>query len=401
MVSKIKKQSATADKPVKVKKAEKKVKKVEKVESKNLSAMDKLMSKSKTEVRSFIRGEEIDGVVTYLSRSLVLLDVGAKSDGIVTDKELKGATELISALKEGDKIKAYVKYPENDQGNVVLSLQKALEDSRWSSFEKWMDEDREIDVRGLEVNKGGMIVSLDGDVRGFVPTSQFGEKYLGKMSVLLNKSFKVKVIEVDREQNRLIFSEKLVSDAMGMAKKGAALDKINVDEKFDGVVSGIMPFGVFVTVTVPVRDEAGKDTEEKAKVEGLVHISEISWEKVSDPNIMFKVGDELEVQVIGVDLKAGKLNLSIKRLANDPWKEVEKKYAVGTKHKGEVIRVVPYGVLVNFDKGIDGLIHVSKQPNDREFKVGEKVDTYVEMLDAKHRRMSLGVVLTEVPVGYR
>jgi len=394
MVSKVKnKVSAAKKKP--------EVKRDNKVKVVNLSAMDKLMSKSRTEVRSFVRGEEVEGVITYLSRSLVLLDVGAKSDGIVTDKELKGTTDLISSLKEVEKIRVYVKCPENDQGNVVLSLQKALEDNRWTAFEKWMDEDVEVEVRGLEVNKGGMIVGLDGNVRGFVPTSQFGEKYLGKMSVLLNRGFKVKVIEVDREQNRLIFSEKLISDALGLAKKGAALDKIEVDEKFDGVVSGIMPFGVFVTVTVPVRNEAGKDTKEKAKVEGLVHISEISWEKVSDPNVMFKVGDDLHVQVIGVDLKASKLNLSIKRLANDPWKDVEKKYTVGTKHKGEVIRIAPYGVLVNFEKGIDGLVHVSKQPSDKEFEVGEEIDVYVEMLDVKHRRMSLGVVLTEVPVAYR
>lgn len=398
MATKVKVKSEISD----IKKSKVKKERIEnKIEVKNLSAMDKLMSSSKNEIRSFKRGEQIEGVITYLSRSLILLDIGSKSDGVVTDKELKGSSDLISTFKEGEKIKAFVKYPENDMGNAVLSLQGALEDSRWSTFEKWMDQDVEVDVVGLEVNKGGMIVSLDGDVRGFVPTSQFGEKYLGKMIVLLNKSFKVKVIEVDREQNRLIFSEKLISDAMGLAKKGVALDRIKEGEEFDGVVSGIMPFGVFVTVTVPVRDETGKDTTEKAKVEGLVHISEISWEKVTDPNTMFKVGDELHVQVIGVDLKSSKLNLSIKRLDNDPWKNIDREYAVGTKHEGEVVRVAPYGVLVNFNRGIDGLIHVSKQPADREFKVGDKVSVYVEMLDTKNRRMSLGVVLTEVPVAYR
>jgi len=176
--------------------------------------------------------------------------------------------------------------------------------------------------------------------------------------------------------------------------------------KLVGTVSGIMPFGVFVTVNVPVKAkpfDSAQDLRagEVAKVEGLVHISEISWEKVDDPNTMFAVGQEVSVMVIGIEKEAGKLNLSIKQLSGDPWSDIETKYAVGTKHQGKVFRIAAYGVFVNFERGIDGLIHVSKQPQGKEFAVGETVDVYVEMLDAKSRRMSLGVVLTEVPVEYR
>lgn len=358
-------------------------------------AMEELLAKTGQVIKVFKKGDEVSGVITALSGRLVLVDIGAKTEGVVTDQELKSAGDVLSQFKVGDKIKAFVKYPENDQGQVVLSLKKALEDSRWVMFEEWMNEEKEIEVTGLEVNKGGMIVKVGND-HGFVPTSQFGEQYLGKMNQLLSKSFKVKVIEVDKEQNRLIFSEKLVSEASGLAKKDEALVHVNVDDNLVGTVSGIMPFGVFVTVSVPIDDK-----EDVAKVEGLVHISEISWEKVSDPNVIFKVGQEVNVQVIGVDKEVGKLNLSIKRMSDDPWKEIEKKFAVGTQHKGKVVRVAPYGTLVNFDKGIDGLIHVSKQPQGKEFSVGDEVDVYVEMLDVKTRRMSLGVVLTEVPVGYR
>lgn len=243
-----------------------------------------------------------------------------------------------------------------------------------------------------------MVVKV-GEIRGFVPASQFGEKYLGNMELLVGKNFKAKVIEVDRAQNRLIFSEKLISDAEGLAIKGEALEDVEVGSSLRGIVSGIMPFGVFVTVNVPVKDKT--KAKENAKVEGLVHISEISWEKVEDPNVIFKVGQEVDVRVIGIDKEVGKLNLSIKQLSGDPWKDIETKFAVGTKHKGKIVRMAPYGIFVNFDKGIDGLIHVSKQPQGKEFKVGEEVDVYVEMLDAKTRRMSLGVVLTEVPVEYR
>jgi small subunit ribosomal protein S1 len=390
-----------AEKKVEVVK-EPKVDKVDKVVEVKAggSLMDQLMAKAT--IVSPKKGQQLEGVVTFVSKKLVLVDIGAKTEGMVTDDELKEAADLIEDIKVGDKISVFVKYPENDQGQVLLSLRKAIEEGRWAVFKKWMDEDKEVEVTGLEVNKGGMVVKV-GDVRGFVPASQFGEKYLGNMELLLNKNFKAKVIEVDRAQNRLILSEKLISDAEGLAKKDEALTDVVVGAKLSGTVSGIMPFGVFVTVNVPIKakKETGKLADSIAKVEGLVHISEISWEKVDDPNIVFKVGQEVDVMVIGIDKEMGKLNLSIKQLFGDPWKEIEVKYAVGTKHIGKVVRMAPYGVFVNFDKGIDGLIHVSKQPQGKEFRVGEEVHIYVEMLDVKARRMSLGVVLTEVPVEYR
>lgn len=369
------------------------------------SLMDKLMAKAENFPGALKRGQKVEGVITSLGKKMVLIDIGAKTEGMVSGEDLAVSEDLLEGMKIGDKIDAYVKYPENDQGQIILSLKQAAEENRWSRFKKLMDEEKEVEVVGLEVNKGGMVVKA-GDIRGFVPTSQFGEKYLGNMEELLNKPFKVRVIEVDREQNRLIFSEKLVSDSEALAKKGEALETVNVGDKFEGTVSGIMPFGVFVTVNVPMKDKGKgkgktKAIESEAKVEGLIHISEISWEKVEDPNELFKVGQEVKVQVIGIDKANGKLNLSIKQMTPDPWKDIEKKYAVGTKHTGKVVRIVPYGVFVNFEKGIDGLIHISKKPAEKEFNVGDEVEVFVEMLDVKNRRMSLGVVLTEVPVAYK
>jgi small subunit ribosomal protein S1 len=360
-----------------------------------VSVMDKLMEGGAGFPGALKRGQKVEGMVTAMGKKMVLIDIGAKTEGVVSGEDLVEAYDVLKELKVGDKVSAYVKFPENDQGQIILSLKQAADENRWSKFKKMMDEEKEAEVVGLEVNKGGMVVKI-GDVRGFVPTSQFGEKFLGNMDELLNKSFKVRVIEVDKDQNRLIFSEKLVSDFEALAKKGEALEMVDVGDKFDGTVSGIMPFGVFVTVNVPMK---GK--EEHAKVEGLIHISEISWEKVEDPNVMFKVGQDVKVQVIGIDKGAGKLNLSIKQMSGDPWAEIEKNYAIGTKHTGKVVRIAPYGIFVNFEKGVDGLIHISKKPADKEFKVGDKVEVFVEMIDVKTRRMSLGVVLTEVPVAYK
>lgn len=359
------------------------------------SLMDMLMAGSAGFPGALKKGQKVDGKVISISKKMVLIDIGAKTEGVVSGEDLTEAYDVLKELKVGDMVSAYVKFPENDQGQIILSLKQAADENRWSKFKKLLDEEKEVEVTGLEVNKGGMVVKV-GDIRGFVPTSQFGEKFLGNMDDLLNKTFKVRVIEVDKDQNRLIFSEKLVSDFEALAKKGEALEMVNVGDKFDGTVSGIMPFGVFVTVNVPMK---GK--EETAKVEGLIHISEISWEKVEDPNVIFKVGQEVTVQVIGIDKAVGKLNLSIKQMSGDPWSEIEKNYAVGTKHNGKVVRIAPYGIFVNFDKGVDGLIHVSKKPADKEFKVGDSLEVFVEMIDVKNRRMSLGVVLTEVPVAYK
>lgn len=376
---------------IKMSKAQEKV-----IINKAMSVMDKLMEGSAAFPGALKKGQKVEGVVSAIAKKMILIDIGAKTEGVVTGEELVEAYDVLADLKVGDRTEAYVKFPENDQGQIILSLKQAADENRWSRFKKLMDEEKEVEVSGVEVNKGGMVVKV-GDIRGFVPTSQFGEKFLGNMEELLNKNFKVRVIEVDKDQNRLIFSEKMVSDSESLAKKGEALELVAVGDKLEGTVSGIMPFGVFVTVNVPMKEKEG----ETARVEGLIHISEISWEKVEDPNEMFKVGQEVKVQVIGIDKSAGKLNLSIKQMTGDPWRDIEKNYAVGTKHSGKVVRIANYGIFVNFEKGVDGLIHISKKPADKEFAMGDKVEAFVEMIDVKARRMSLGVVLTEVPVAYK
>lgn len=375
---------------------EKKVEKPKKSTGKAPTTMEELLASMDYTLKAPKKGEVIKGLITDISKKMVLVDIGGKTEGMVVDKEFEAVKDMVMDMAIGDEIEVYVLSPENDRGQILLSLRKAAVDKKWETFEEHMGTSETIEVYGLEVNRGGLIVQTDG-IRGFVPSSQFGTDYLGKMEKLVGKRFKVKVIEVDKEKNRLIFSERHVSEAEAMAQKSQALGKVEDNATYEGVVSGIMPFGAFVTVEVPLD----KKTEAMGKVEGLIHISEISWEKVTDPNNHFKVGDHLKVMVIGVNEENGKLNLSVKRLLNDPWKEIEKKYVVGNKVSGKVTRVAPFGVFVTLEPGVDGLIHISKVPNGEEPKVGDKLDVYVESLDTATRRMSLGVVLTEVPVGYK
>jgi small subunit ribosomal protein S1 len=381
--------------------AEKSVKKEVKAAAKKPAGvpttMEELLSMTGYTLKAPKPGEVLEGMITDISRRMVLVDIGAKTEGMVVDKEFAAARDLIDDLSVGDEVAVYVLSPENDRGQILLSLKRALIDRKWAQFAEYLETGESVEVIGLEVNKGGMIV-MAGGIRGFVPSSQFGSEYLGRMERLLNESFKVKVIEVNKEKNRLIFSERHVSEAEAIAKKSEALSFVEENSIYEGVVSGIMPFGVFVGVEIPLSgDRAG----ELGKVEGLVHISEISWEKVNDPNDYFKLGDRMKVRVLGIDEDAGKLNLSVKQMTDDPWTTVPQKYPQGAKVTGRVTRTAPFGVFVTLEPGVDGLIHISKIPSTEEPKVGQEIEVYVESVDMDQRRMSLGIVLTEVPIGYK
>lgn len=356
-------------------------------------SMEDLLEATGTELKAPKRGDVVEGVITEINRKMVLVDIGGKTEGMVVDSEFEATKELIKDLAVGDTVSVYVSSPENDRGQILLSLKKAAVDRKWDQFDEYLETGSVVNVTGLEVNRGGMIVMAEG-LRGFVPSSQFGKSYLGNMDALLEKEFEVKVIEVDKPKNRLIFSEREVSEAEAIEKKSQALDVIDVGKIYEGVVSGIMPFGAFVTVTVPLPDKG-----EEGQVEGLVHISEISWEKVNDPNDYFTQGDRVKVKVLGVD--NGKLNLSVKQLSDDPWSNILDKYEVGTSTKGKVTRVEPFGVFVTLEPGVDGLIHISKIQAGEEPEVGGEIEVVVDSVDAENRRMSLGLVLTEVPVMYK
>lgn len=357
-------------------------------------SMDQLLEEMDYELKAPKKGDVVSGVITDINRRMVLVDIGGKTEGMVVDQEYDATKDLIGDLGIGDTVEVYVSAAENDRGQILLSLKKAAVDRKWEQFDEFLGTGQKVKVTGLEVNRGGMIVMAEG-LRGFVPSSQFGSDYLGNMDRLLDQEFEVKVIEVDKPKNRLIFSEREVSEAEAIKMKSQALDIVEVGNIYDGVVSGIMPFGAFVTVSIPLEDA----DDDKGQIEGLVHISEISWEKVNDPNDYFTQGDKVQVKVLGVD--DGKLNLSVKQLSVDPWSQILEKYEVGTTIGGKVTRVEPFGVFVTLEPGVDGLIHISKIQAGHEPEVGQDLEVVVDSVDMDNRRMSLGMVLTEVPVMYK
>ena len=357
------------------------------------STMDELLASVGYKLKGFRRGEVVVGIVKEVTAKTMYVDIGGKAVAVVAEREYELSRDYFKSLKTGDEVTGTVLVAENDAGQVVLSLRKAAAESRWKHFEEALAADSIMTVKVKESTKGGLLVDAEG-VIGFVPTSQLSKEIEGDVANLVDRNLQVKVIEVDREQNRLVMSEKAVSEAEEIASRKKALSVVELNGEYDGVIMGMVPFGAFVEIKV------GKGAKAQT-LEGLVHISEVSWEKVDEVSKVFKDGDKVKVKVIGVDEENGKLALSVKRLSSDPWSVVAEKFKIDTNHAGVVSKIAPYGVLVRLEKGIEGLIHASKMPVDRSFKEGDKVDVFVESVDLSKRRLSLGVVLTAKPVGYK
>ncbi len=335
----------------------------------------------------FEKGEVVTGTVTSISGKEVLIDFGGKMEGVVGEKEWDQVKDYVSKLTVGDKIEAVVISAETEKGQMVVSVRKSGSKYRWQKANELLKTGEPVSVKGVETNKGGLIVEFEG-IRGFVPGSQLSADHQAEISKMVGKSFLAKVIEVDVSQNRLIFSEKAITGAADLAKKLTDLkSKVKIGEKYFGKVAAVMPYGVFVSL------DNGAD--------GLVHISEISWQKVEDTASLFDVGDEVEVMVLGINDHDGKLNLSIKQLVPDPWLTLSKKYTTEQQVKGKVTRVSSFGIFVRLEEGLEGLIHISKVPAGKEFEVGEEVTCTVESIDATAHRISLIPVVTFKPIGYK
>ena len=356
----------------------------------NAATMDDLLAVTGYQIRGFKRGDKVTGKVIEVTGRTMFIDIGGKAEAVVSEQEFDLNRDYFKAMKPGDEVNGMVLISENDAGQVILSLRRAAADAKWKSFEEALEGEKTITVVGKEITRGGLLVDADG-VYGFVPTSQMGRELEANPGAAVGRQLAVKVVEVDRNQNRLVLSERAVSEAEEIEKRREVLASVSVGGEYDGTVVGVVPFGAFVGVKVLPAGKLGVEQE----VEGLVHVSEISWEKVEEVGKFLKEGDKVKVQVIGLDEESGKLALSMKRLLVDPWTNISKKYTVDSKHKGVVTRIVSYGVLIRLEKGIEGLIHASKMPAGRAFAEGEEVEVFVESVDLDKRRLSLGVVVKD------
>ncbi len=355
----------------------------EKPHSGEVNPMAALLEKKA--ISNIQKGTEMDARILSLSKKNILFDVGGKAHAVLGEKELKEITTYLPYLKEGDKVHVRIISSESREGFPVVSMRTFFEKGKWEILDEKKKNEEDIDVICGEYGKGGVFIDFMG-IRGVIPKIQLTNDFLEDPAKLEGQRIKVKVLEVDEEKNRLVVSQKAA--VLNISQKDLRLrfDKVKLEEEYEATVLGVSEFGIFCEVD---------------GVEGLVHISEISWEKVTNASVYVKQGEKIKVLVVEKNEDDLKLNLSIKRLEHDPWKNLDEKYPKEKEHEGEIVRKERYGYFVRLEPGVEGLIHVSKLSGQEEFEIGTKVKVFIERINKKDRRMSLLLPQVDKPVFYR
>lgn len=328
-------------------------------------------------------GATVEAKVLSVMKHEAWLDMGAHGIGLVTRREIGG-----QKLAVGDEVVASVVETEfNDEGNALLSLRKAAKDKGWDEVQRMFDEQETIEISPYDANRGGLLIELEG-VRGFMPVSQLSaenyprvsgadkDEILQRLNSLTSKTIKVRILDFDRKQNKLILSEKeAIKDQMK-----DQFSKLSVGDTVKGVVTGVVDFGAFVNVD---------------GIEGLIHISEISWDRVDDPKNYVKTGEQVDAKIIAID--NDRLSLSIKQLQDDPWLSQVEEYKKGDDVEGVVTRITPFGAFVQISSAVEALVHVSELGSDNDadpekvFKLDEKKSFKILEIDKESRKISLSL----------
>lgn len=345
--------------------------------------MTKLLEKSKAQVRRLRPGEVVEGAVLSKKKDELILNIGAKAEGIISGKELEDEAETFEKLKEGDKVLATILQAEDNRGYVLLSLKRAEPERDRRRLQKAFEKEEAVEVEVLGPNKGG-VVSRFGSLRGFIPFSHLSlkRKMAANAGKLAGKVLSVKVIELDPDVGRIVLSEREALTDQERQAEIKEIGKVKAGETYEGEITSVTSFGVFVKFD---------------SLEGMVHISELSWEKIDNPKKQFKIGDGLKVQVIEVNEEEGKIMLSHKKTLPNPWEKVAKKYPQGKKVKGKVTKIADFGAFVELEPGVEGLIHVTETTGP--LAEGDEVEARVIEVDPKNQKLALS--LKAIGAGWR
>jgi small subunit ribosomal protein S1 len=354
--------------------------------------MAELLAEAEREEQAFrpLRsGETVEGTVAGISGDEVLVDLAGRSAGVLSLRD--ASASLAEPLEVGDTVFALVVQPEGPQGHAVLSLRRARRARRWQEMAQLQKSGEVIAAPVVEANRGGVVVDLG--VRGFVPLSQLaslgaldrpaeGEGVPGAVRALIGKDLTLKVIEVDPKRNRLILSEKAATQELRRQRKARAAAQLSVGDVLEGTVTHVTGFGLFVDVGI---------------ADGLVHRSEITWDKGVNPMTVHQVGDQVRVVVTAIDPEKERISLSIRQLADDPWTRVGQDFTEAGTYDAQITRLMAFGAFARIGDGLEGLIHVSElaaqrvaEPGDA-VQVGERVRVKIVGIDAERRRLSLSI----------
>lgn len=361
------------------------------VKTNKASNMEELLAAHEAKVQSFKKYQKIDASFLRTDKtSVAYFDVDGKSDAILEGEFFNESKDYVLTLKPGDKVRATVMEPETKEGNILISLRDAALKVFWEMLEKAQKEGTTITVTGRSATERGIVVVVDNNVTAFIPISQLGKELAENPEELVGEKIKVKVLDVDQRNDKIVLSERAVSEQAEIEQMKKALDAIKEGQEYEGTVKKLTSFGAFVEIMV-------KDIP----VEGLVHISELSWGKVEKSSSVLAVGQTVKVIALGVD-EDDRLALSIKQTRKDPWKDISSKYTPDQRLKGAVTRMSDFGAFVELEPGVEGLIHITKIPPGTILEVGQDVNVYIEEVNEIDRRISLGIVLTAAkPVGYK
>src|SRR5436305_7088618 len=339
------------------------------------------------------RGDVVEGVIVRIDQDEILVDIGLKSEGVLSTKELPATGYgSFSELHINDKVLVYVIQPETQDGHALLSLKRAHAERQWRIAEEQYKNGELLKARVIDYNKGGLIVDVAG-IRGFVPISQIlnlkreevasggeNQETAAKLQSMKDKELQLKIIEINRARNRLILSERLAVQEWRQRRREELLDELKPGEVRKGTVSHLTNFGAFVDV---------------GGAEGLVHISQLAWSRVNHPSEVLKVGQEVEVQVLSVDKEKKKIALSIKRAEVDPWTTVEQRYTPGQVVTGVITKIAPFGAFARIEDGIEGLIHLSELTPGMDprqtLHEGVPLQLRILRIDAERRRLGLSL----------
>lgn len=344
--------------------------------------MDELLAS--VNIKELEAGDVIEGEITSVRKHEVWVDLGPRGTGVVLRREIGHG----QVLEPGAKITVSVIDPELDEGHALLSMKRAAKDRGWDELQRVFDAQEIVEITAYDANRGGLLVELEG-IRGFLPVSQLGaahyprvsgadkDEILQKLNALVNKSIRVRILDVSRKDNKLIFSEKeAIKDDMQ-----ARFAELKVGDVVEGVVTGVIDFGAFVNVQ---------------GIEGLIHISEISWERVEDPRSYLKVGEDVKAKIIAID--KDRLSLSLKQLSEDPWLKEAKEFTKGDVVEGKITRITPFGAFVQLSSSVEALVHVSEMSEEAEavdpekiFQLNEKKKFKVLDVDTENRKIALSL----------
>ncbi len=343
--------------------------------------MDELLAQS--EVGSLTSGTVVDGIITSVKKHELWIDLGAQGVGVVMRREIGHG----QPLEIGQTVTVSVIDPEMEEGYALLSMRRAVKDRGWDELQRAFDANETIEITPYDANRGGLLVELEG-IRGFLPVSQLAaghyprvsgadkDEILQKLNALTNKVLRVRILDVSRKDNKLIFSEKeAVKDDMQ-----ARFSELKVGDEVEGVVTGVIDFGAFVNVD---------------GIEGLIHISEISWERVDNPRNYVKVGDQVKAKIIAID--KDRLSLSLKQMSEDPWLSEVKAFKKGDVVEGKVTRITPFGAFVQLSSSVEALVHVSEMSDEETvdpeqiFQLNEKKQFKVLDIDTEARKIALSL----------